>query len=577
MPRQIIDLDTQQPDGKRGEPVRSAFGKANDNFEEVYALAKDGTAAKYWADVSSQSADVAMSATNLRGSVSEALADTTIANGQRFTVYDGDGFQAYLKVDSTTATPYGPKFPTLDSVQALKDLAFTSGKTDDLEQHADINDVIYLRIDKDGKIYMVDLDGALQDRINEVSGSIYRGMALFDSDIFAVADDDGQLVARIDKDGKLFVVGLEDSIQDSIGVLSSVDTTIAAERTGWHVFSVEAAAAITTRMQNQTGQYAPAPIVLLQGNLSFSTDIRNAFTVAQPADRLVIDSPYFPDDEFVHPNLIEFYNGFRGYRYWLTINPYRSTNDFYENPVVYGTNDPDFKIWTPIPGIDFPLAPNPGDGYLADNFWAYDPLTGELIDGFIRYTVSTDTTEGQYRATKDGTNFTPIRNVFPPTPMNTESMVSPALFYNPKTGLWHLYTQGTTGSFSNVPRRLRVRFSRHREGPWSDPTEIPTDYPYRPWHQDLRYIAGKFVILCSNTYVGNMFLGVSDDGINFTFGDQPILTDNDPCYKGTFLPVWDGDKLALRLMWTTAVGHPDHPETNRWNVYTAQTNFIDIT
>jgi len=36
MTQQLIDVDTEQPGGKRGEPVRNAFIKINDNFTELY-------------------------------------------------------------------------------------------------------------------------------------------------------------------------------------------------------------------------------------------------------------------------------------------------------------------------------------------------------------------------------------------------------------------------------------------------------------------------------------------------------------------------------------------------------------
>ena len=36
MPRKIIDLDSVQPNGKRGETQRPAFTKINENFAEVY-------------------------------------------------------------------------------------------------------------------------------------------------------------------------------------------------------------------------------------------------------------------------------------------------------------------------------------------------------------------------------------------------------------------------------------------------------------------------------------------------------------------------------------------------------------
>lgn len=45
MTRRIIDLDTVQPNGKRGETQRPAFTKINDNFAEIYAGLDDAQSA----------------------------------------------------------------------------------------------------------------------------------------------------------------------------------------------------------------------------------------------------------------------------------------------------------------------------------------------------------------------------------------------------------------------------------------------------------------------------------------------------------------------------------------------------
>lgn len=45
MTRKIIDLDTVQPNGKRGETQRPAFTKINDNFAEIYAGLDDAQSA----------------------------------------------------------------------------------------------------------------------------------------------------------------------------------------------------------------------------------------------------------------------------------------------------------------------------------------------------------------------------------------------------------------------------------------------------------------------------------------------------------------------------------------------------
>src|SRR5690606_22206237 len=83
----------------------------------------------------------------------------------------------------------------------------------------------------------------------------------------------------------------------------------------------------------------PIPIGLCSQKFKISNkaDLLN-LKVSQP-ERIKIDTPYFTDDHVVHPFLCNFYREFRGFKHLLIITPYHNTQDIFENPCVYGSND----------------------------------------------------------------------------------------------------------------------------------------------------------------------------------------------------------------------------------------------
>ncbi len=76
MAQQVIDQETEQPNGKLGEPARTAFKKINDNFGEVYEAVFDeetGLAnTRAVAIAARDKADAAYTKTNIIGNVSQA-------------------------------------------------------------------------------------------------------------------------------------------------------------------------------------------------------------------------------------------------------------------------------------------------------------------------------------------------------------------------------------------------------------------------------------------------------------------------------------------------------------------------
>lgn len=64
MARQEIDLTTPQPNGKMGEPTKSAWEKVNDMTAELYPMAEDGVAALTVANAAQTAANNAQATAN---------------------------------------------------------------------------------------------------------------------------------------------------------------------------------------------------------------------------------------------------------------------------------------------------------------------------------------------------------------------------------------------------------------------------------------------------------------------------------------------------------------------------------
>ncbi|QLL42432.1 hypothetical protein [Sulfitobacter pontiacus] len=506
----------------------------------------------------------------------EALGRAAVADNGTFLV-EGSGDVAaygYRRINASTSMQIA-SYPSSSYVDEVARRIASEDAEDDLEVSIDNAGEIYRRTDKNGHLYLPDLKGSVQDGLNGVSTAVRNDdSGMVESDIFSLADKDGKVVLRVTENSDLHLAGGLNALGGIAGDRTDTGVAIAETHTFHNNFSAETGGALAALSLSGITPIAPPPLTLLPGATSITANLVNAFTVAQPA-KTVIDTPYYLDDEVVHPHVIEFPNGMRGYRYWMVITPYRAGSALFENPCVYGTND--FLTFDLLPDMPQPLAEfGPAPNFNSDCGFAYNPNTGELIV-FWRYTYDHAETELFYRTTRDGINWSDQRTLYPRTPISTAANLSPSLLYNTGDGYWYLYAQQAGSSYppTNQVRNLTVVKSRNLDGPWGAPVTIATTDEARPWHQEVCCIGDKVFCLLNNTFTGNLFLGVSEDWVTFETGTTPILTGNDASYKGSFIPVFDGDQMALRLVWTSAGSHPTNTDLN-FDLYTAQTNFVSI-
>lgn len=469
----------------------------------------------------------------------------------------------------------------------------TEPTSSDLYQFSDADGNIVALIDKDGFLHAVGLSSPVQTLINDLGNSVAAVEANINNYGVEYAhvftDVLGNVLATIGLDGKWRVVGLEDDLVTEINKKSTSaeqsekDTSLMVEREYRDSYK-DADKLLSTLAIANTGAKAPAPMHLFKQNFTLNkTWISNIQQFAYSnSTRLTINSPYFQDDGMVHPHILEFYNGFRGYRYIVGMTPYRLANDAYENPCIYGSNDLiNFELLT---GFDQPLDPRPpqtaggASAYNSDIVLTYDPRTGELICIWRQTLPNPEAITTRYsalwmRKTKDGINWTAKERIFLDS-KNIESNAggagSPAILYDVKSGYWYLYLNRLDSSST----ALRLFKSKNlNENSWEYVGIVNTGGILGAWHHDVKIIGDKVCILLHQlTTQKNLYFGISDDFLNFTY-TPALMTDND-VYKSSFVPIFNSaNEISLKILFSTTNSPTSDPD--KWRMYVKQTNFIN--
>ena len=464
----------------------------------------------------------------------------------------------------------------------------------DLHIFTDVDGYIVAKISHDGQLHVVGLNQPVQiefvtlnEKVGAVSESVNRRNYGTD-DLYLVTDLDGNILARIKEDGRYYIVGLSndiatefESVRDEINRKSESikDTSIAEKRSYKDTVTAQVQTVLNTLMYAQTGAKAPAPLHYFPQNYTINkTWISqiNQFGHSN-SERLTIASPYHEDGGICHPHILEFYNGFRGYRYIVAITPYHLTNEAEENPCIYGTND--LISFDLLDGFEQPLDVRPtpaySNGHNSDNVLAYDPRTGELIC-IWRQTLRNPNNDGVrvdalwMRKTKDGYNWTERERIFKATDHAlAKGAGSPAIVYDVASGYWYMYL--TTLSLTTDAMRL-FKAKSLKEDAWEYAGTLVL--PFKPWHQDIKIVGNKVCMLVYCYPPDNtIYFGIADDFINFEWTQNLLLENNG--YKSSFVPEFnEQNQMALKILYSTDAS-PDEA-SEKWRMYMHQTNFINV-
>jgi hypothetical protein len=283
---------------------------------------------------------------------------------------------------------------------------------------------------------------------------------------------------------------------------------------------------------------------LLNSDRTIDIDIERFFEVYSET---LLNIPSYVGDvnkELVHPSVKYFPNGKWGYKYWMAITPYPSSQSAYENPSILVSQDG--ISWDAPTGLINPIETKPaGSAYNSDPyiFMSLDGLTMYLV-----YKVSGDTgnTESIYlKSTTDGINWT-SRQIILSTAVASEQNVCPIIFWNGTQ--WVMYT------VDGYPAThvLQYRTCTTLTGTWSSSTvcnisNMPSGKC--PWHFEIWKLKNIYLMLIGYGTIGTagnngeQTLAISNDGINWISSTKRIAY----AYKSTGVLVEDGNITTFKL------------------------------
>lgn len=443
-------------------------------------------------------------------------------------------------------------------------------KNSNLVEFADKAGLIYIKVDKNGRLHVPDLPLDIQTHIFDIitNASNTEKTVLDIAGTTRTTGDNAYSMMLVDASDKLIF-----GIKKTGEIVSSEKRLINNTRPYYCRFDVNNA-------PYQAANQVNAPVPLGFAPSAFNVpDLINSLTVTQPINYTPIDTIYRNDDGVVHPCLLDFYSGFNGNQYWLGITPYFESNDKYENPFVFVSND--LKSFKPVNGIGAPLAERPysivgESAYNSDIFFTYDHHTGELIACWrLTYRgISESYNQIWGRRTRDGYNFSPKELIYQGLP--NEAILSPSIVYDFDAKQYLLFCIDTNPTGG---RGISRRTSTAIGAQWSNATfsAMGEIGPIEPWHLEVKYI-GRQLCAVINDYdvTHNSYMAVSQDkGLSFTVGVGLISGTHDDPYKTTVIPVYKNNQMALQVMWTSTYTAAD--SSKQWKLYRNLTEFTDIT
>lgn len=384
-------------------------------------------------------------------------------------------------------------------------------------------------------------DTAKAEAVSDAINSLYN-VSSNRKDLFQLNDDNFNVLLSIDEKGNLLLPQSNMPVQNALGVYPELRTKTRLPQEGLQSISSE----LMSYLPFSGTPYAPCPLGLQPQKYSINpTDLGNLKVGV--TTQVPLNTRFANDDKVVHPSIVEFYGGFRGYRYLLAITSYETAS--VENPSIFGSNDlENFEL---LDGFVQPLAIPIVDGvttsdFLSDVNLSYDPMNGLLV--CLYRESATDPVLGPVtgvfaRTTRNGYEWSEPFAISETEPYSAgDKKLSPSLIYNPTRKKWMLWVGTGAG--------MRLRTSDSLYGPWT--IEHTKNYGRGIWHHEVRYVGGLFVMLTSNSEGGSNFeFLTSTDGENWTYRGNVLSENQLGIYKPSFVVNLNADKtLNLDVLWT---------------------------
>lgn len=220
---------------------------------------------------------------------------------------------------------------------------------------------------------------------------------------------------------------------------------------------------------------------------------------AYPDDSTItFDQVVNGENDWVHPSVLYFEEGWNGHKYWMGINPYPNTQGSWENPFLFYSDNGD-NWFTPV-GLTQPIHPKEADvGNNSDShiFMDYDGVTMHYLN---RGALSAGGSMTEIFSTTDGKTFTDRQRIL--TSPEYPDYVSPSVCR--VDGKYYMFATDVTNL--NV---LCVLEATDAKGTWTEINRIATGTLGAMWHVEVRYINQEFILVGSTGYIsgGDLVLG----------------------------------------------------------------------
>jgi len=295
-----------------------------------------------------------------------------------------------------------------------------------------------------------------------------------------------------------------------------------------------------------------------------------------------VPSPYSPG-HVLHPSVLYFKDGKRGYKYWMAYTPYPDSDSTYENPCIAVSDDGISWAWPT--GVTNPLFAKPArsGSYNSDTELYWDQAGGQfvLLWRSIGEVANTDV-DLWISTSSEGINWAPRTNIWHGE-ANVSDLASPSIWYNSTSSKWeilgHNVGTGGTGALS------KTTSSNLLQG-WDSALTALTAVPptgRKWWHSQFKRIADGSVVGIvqdNNGTVGssgNLYSAFSPDGVTFSYSlldafdavrwYRPSFVIRDDVVRGEFYVEFFGSKLTTsgiyRKLMRLEKGRDSLPVTSR--------------
>ena len=285
-----------------------------------------------------------------------------------------------------------------------------------------------------------------------------------------------------------------------------------------------------------------------------------------------IDTPYYTKDshifsnQVVHPYICKFSKTVMGYKWIVLLTPFHSTNDMYENPCVYGSND--LKNFELLNTFDQPLMnilPTGFYNYNSDPSCVFNHQTGEfcVISRNTQVINKENVSKLYLLKTKDFVSWDD------PVEINSPDTLSPTVVFDTNLKKWVMF--GYKDSLT-----LTRRMAEHLTGPWSEVATITP--PFGVWHQEVRFCGGHYIGVFGDNKLqtgGALYLGISTDGVTWQFSADIFQGMHLPAYKPSISHEFvDSTHIKFHIVWTSS--DISGVLNEKWKLLSAETQPIEV-